>query len=172
MYILIVDTETTGLTRQDQIVEFAGLLVQKVGSRLCEVEQYQGLREPDCPMHPMAMAAHGLSEYELSGQQLDLMKMQNMFSRCDMVVAHNASFDRRFIEPVLPVSSECTWVCSCRGINWKAHGMKNGRLQELIRHHGIDPGRAHRAMSDVVALKKLLEYSQEYLEELTANHCS
>ena len=60
MYILIVDTETTGLTRQDQIVEFAGLLVQKVGSRLCEVEQYQGLREPDCPMHPMAMAAHGL----------------------------------------------------------------------------------------------------------------
>ena len=169
MHLLIVDTETTGLTRQDEIVEFAGLLVRMDGGRLYEVERYQGLREPNCPMNPWAMAAHGLTEYELSGQQLDLAKMRSLFNRCDVVVAHNASFDQRFIEPVLPASRDCTWICSCRRINWKAHGMPNGKLQDLIRHHGINPGRAHRAMSDVVALKELLEHKRQYLDELVSN---
>ena len=168
MKILIVDTETTGLTAEDEIVEFAGLLLWKDGWRLREVAKYHGLREPECSMHPAAMAAHGLSEYELSDQRLDLAKMRSLFERCDVVVAHNAHFDRRFIEPILPVSRKRTWLCSCHGINWKAHGMKNKRLQTLVEHHGIDPGRAHRAMADVVALKRLLEKKRRYLEELVS----
>ena len=45
--------------------------------------------------------------------------------------------------------------------------MPNARLQDLIAHHGINSGQAHRAMSDVIALAKLLAKGG-YLDELTA----
>jgi len=167
MKILIVDTETTGLTRHDEIVEFAGLLLHRDGTRLRELGRYEGLREPACNINPHAQAAHGLSMSKLRGQRLDMSLVGDLFNRCDVVVAHNASFDRRFLQSLVPESETCHWLCSCRGIAWKSHGMPNGKLQDLIAHHGIDPGQAHRAMSDVVALAKLLA-KHRYLDELTA----
>lgn len=167
MHLLIIDTETTGLTREDEIVEFAGLLLHRSGSRLRHVRSYEGLREPGCPINPRAQAAHGLSMTKLRGQRLDMSTVSNLFTQADVVIAHNAAFDRRFVQALVPESRTCHWLCSCRGIAWKSHGMPNGRLQDLLAHHDIDPGRAHRAMSDVVALAKLLA-KRRYLDELTA----
>ena len=168
MYVLIVDTETTGLTRNDEVVEFAGLLLQRQDSRLQKIASYEGLREPTCNINPHAQAAHGLSMSKLRGRRLDMSLVGDLFNRCDVVVAHNASFDRRFLDSLVPESRSCHWLCSCRGIAWKkSHGMPNGKLQDLIAHHGIDPGQAHRAMSDVIALANLLA-KHRYLDELTA----
>ncbi len=167
MKILIVDTETTGLTHGDEIVEFAGLLLERQGDRLRQIGRYDGLREPGCRINPHAEAAHGLSMSKLRGQRLDMSAVSDLFTLCDVAVAHNAPFDRRFLDTLIPESRSCHWLCSCRGIAWKSHGMPNGRLQDLLAHHGIDPGRAHRAMSDVVALAKLLA-RRRYLDELTA----
>jgi len=44
MKILIVDTETTGLTHGDEIVEIVCLLLEKRKGRLSEVGRYEGLR--------------------------------------------------------------------------------------------------------------------------------
>ena len=167
MKILVVDTETTGLTHEDEIVEIACLLLEKRKGRLTEMGRYEGLREPGCRISPHAEAAHGLSMARLRGHRLDMSAINLLFERCDVVVAHNASFDRRFVHALVPESRSCHWLCSCRGIAWKSHGMPNGRLQDLIAHHGIDPGQAHRAMSDVVALARLLA-KRRYLDELTA----
>ena len=167
MNILIVDTETTGLTHDDEIVEIACLLLEKQGRRLKELGRYEGLREPGCRVNPHAEAAHGLSMTRLRGHRVDLPTINRLFERSDVVVAHNASFDRRFVHALVPESRSCQWLCSCRGIAWKSHGMPNGRLQDLIAHHDIDPGQAHRAMSDVVALARLLA-KRRYLDELTA----
>ena len=168
MNLLIIDTETTGLTHDDEIVEFAGLLLLRSASRLRQIASYEGLREPGCPINSRAQAAHGLSKAKLRGQRLDMKVIASLFHRADVVVAHNAAFDRRFVQSLIPESKMCHWLCSCRGIAWKSHGMPNGKLQDLIAHHGIDPGRAHRAMSDVIALAKLLA-KRRYLDELTAD---
>lgn len=167
MKVLVVDTETTGLTHGDEIVEIACLLLERTGDRLREADRYEGLREPGCPMNPHAEAAHGLSRARLRGERLDMSIIARLFTEADVVIAHNAAFDRRFVQALVPESRTCRWLCSCRGIAWKSHGMPNGKLQDLLAHHGIDPGRAHRAMSDVVALAKLLA-RRRYLDELTA----
>ena len=119
MYVLIVDTETTGLTRNDEVVEFAGLLLQRHDSRLQKIASYEGLREPTCNINPHAQAAHGLSMSKLRGRRLDMPTVRHLFERCDVVVAHNDSFDRRFLDALIPESRSCHWLCSCRGIAWK-----------------------------------------------------
>ena len=48
MKTLIVDTETTGLTREDEMVEFAGLLLERQGNRLWQIARYDGLLKPGC----------------------------------------------------------------------------------------------------------------------------
>jgi DNA polymerase III subunit epsilon len=168
MNLLIIDTETTGLAQDDEIVEFAGLLLHRSGSRLRQVAAYEGLREPGCTINPRAEAAHGLSMAKLRGRRLDMPRITDLFTRADFVIAHNAGFDRRFVQSLVPESRTCRWLCSCRGIAWKSHGLPNGKLQDLLAHHGIDPGRAHRAMSDVVALAKLLA-KRRYLDELMSD---
>ena len=58
-----LDTETTGLTSNDEVIEFAIVLFRYDVSRrkLRVIDRYRGLREPSCAIAPGAEAVHGIS---------------------------------------------------------------------------------------------------------------
>ena len=61
---LVLDVETTGLSREDELIEFGGVLFsfsRLSGRVLSELDRYQGMREPGRPIHPGAARAHGLT---------------------------------------------------------------------------------------------------------------
>ena len=155
----IVDVETTGISRKDEIVEIAVLLFtfdRESGCFLSKDDYYQGYQEPTFEIEPEAAAVHGLTKEKLKGQSIDHEKVRSLLQKAEFLVAHNAVFDRRFLFYAYPEFSDKEWHCSMRSINWIAAGCENKQLQTILAQHKIIPTRAHSAYDDVACLYELL----------------
>ncbi len=170
--------ETTGLNpRWDEIIELAVVLFawdRKSFQVKGILDSYCGLREPSCPVSPGAYRVHGITSSLLRGQSLDGGRVEEILEKAEFIVAHNARFDRAFVQKEFPRARHKTWLCSLQGINWGDRGFSSRGLQSLLQGHGISIERAHRAGDDVLGGLNLLNKKQEgketYLAELLKNH--
>lgn len=108
--VLVIDTETTGLDAgTDGVVEIAGVRIEDgeiVYSR-------QSVVDPGRPIPAQASAIHHLTDRDVVGaRKLDEAISYIGVRQDDVIVAHNADFDRKFL-PVLSTQSwVCTWKCA------------------------------------------------------------
>ena len=167
---VIVDVETTGMSPRsgDEVVEIGIILfrynaINHDGVEI--VETYQALREPTDPIPQGVIRVHGITDEMVRGKTLDYNKMESIFARAEFVVAHNASFDKSFLECLLPMSMDRPWKCSCYGIKWVKHGLENRRLGTLRDFFGIAHDEAHRALADCEVVLEALKRPR-YLQEL------
>lgn len=155
-----VDVETTGLSPySDEIIELALCLFRfrwDTGEIVGIVDEYVGLREPSKPIPKQATAVHGICDSHVRGQCLDMERVEELIGQCHFLVAHNASFDRNFVNRLFNLSKTKTWLCSMRGIRWRERGYSSMALQSLLKAHGITVSRSHRAEDDVKATIRLL----------------
>lgn len=163
-----IDVETTGLnSRTDEIIEFAIAVVRYNPDTLevCEVvERYCEFRQPNIAIPPEVTAINNITESMVFGRSLDMAKVADMIASADFLSAHNADFDRGFTENMMGQLGK-TWLCTRSNINWRAHGFRSQKLQNLLAAHDIDPGNAHRALDDVLAAVELLK-QRTYFKEL------
>ena len=73
----------------------------------------------------------------------------------NLIIAHNAAFDRRFLERRFPVFIEKAWACSKGQVPWAEEGLGSVKLDYLLSRLGFffDD---HRAMADCRAVLHLL----------------
>lgn len=93
---VVFDTETTGLTDRDRIVQIAGLRLAR--GRLTG-ERFETLVDPGRPVPPGSTAVHGITDAMLRGAP-DLTAALTAFQHfCEgsVLVAHNAPFDMGFL---------------------------------------------------------------------------
>ena len=157
--VLVLDTETTGLDwRAESIIELAMLAVDvdlQTGKPVGEVEVYEDFEDPGRPIPPEIVKLTGITSQDVKGQKLNEAKIKDMVERADLIVAHNAGFDRPFVENRLEVFEHKAWACSFQGINWKAQGMGSAKLEFLCSELGWFYD-AHRAQVDCHALLRVL----------------
>jgi DNA polymerase-3 subunit epsilon len=157
--VLVLDTETTGLSHQtDKIIELAMLLVQvdaSTGVPFGPVEMFEGFEDPGMPIPAVAKEVTGISDDMVQGHRLDDAQVAAMVARADLVVAHNAGFDRPFVEARFPVFADKAWACSFADIDWRAAGAGSSKLSALAQGHGWFYD-AHRAQVDCHALLQVL----------------
>jgi len=157
--VLVLDTETTGLQhRSDKIIELAMLLVQvdtATGLPFGLVEVFEGFEDPGMPIPEVAQQVTGISDDMVKGQRLDDAQVAALVARADLVVAHNAGFDRPFVEARFPVFADKAWACSFADIDWKAAGAGSSKLGSLAQDQGWFYD-AHRAQVDCHALLQVL----------------
>jgi len=163
-----IDVETTGLNaRYDEIIELALVLFSYDQHGIKEiVDNYCGLREPNCSISEGAYLVHGLTKEALAGERLDIARVKEMIEGVDFLVAHNASFDRGFVTKIIPSAKRKPWYCSMSGVSWGG-----GRsLQRLLERHRIAPDKKHRALADVEGVLELLSlkngHGQTYFAEM------
>ena len=108
---------------------------------------------------------HSITDEMVLGKSLDYNRMRSIFDRANFVVAHNAGFDKSFLEVLLPMSVDLPWKCSCFGIPWKRHGLENRQLRTLRDFFGIAHDEAHRALADCEVVLEALKHPR-YLKEL------
>ncbi|MCB0417657.1 MAG: DNA polymerase III subunit epsilon [Bdellovibrionaceae bacterium] len=172
-----LDVETTGLRPgEDQIIEI-GLqefrFHRNTGEMVSLDGAYAALQDPGMEISPGIERLTGITNDAVRDQQIDWGKVQEYFERAEMVVAHNAGFDRAFLDRALPLSREKLWACSCSQVDWHSKGFNTRKLEVLNIYHGFFTD-SHRALHDVEALLYLLslpapDSDVPYLKELLEN---
>jgi DNA polymerase III subunit epsilon len=157
--ILVLDTETTGLDQsKEKIIELALLRVDvdtATGLPVGEVQVYDGLEDPGKPIPPEVLKITGITDADVQGQALDEVRIVELLQGVDVVVAHNAGFDRPFVESRIPAFANLDWACSFADIDWKAQGRSSAKLENLAHENGWFYD-AHRAEMDCHALLAVL----------------
>jgi len=150
---MFLDVETTGLDpKVSEIIELAitpfdydtdGRIVS-VGAALHQ------FNEPPDPIPSEITAITGLTDELVAGHALDVGAIETFVGRADIILAHNAAFDRPFAERLSPIFAAKAWGCTMCDVPWKDEAIEGRRLSDLLGgfHYFFD---AHRAVDDCEA---------------------
>lgn len=157
--VMVLDTETTGLdSKAEKIIELAMLSVlvdTATGLPVGPVTVFESFEDPGKPIPPAITEITGIDDAMVQGQRIDDGQVAAWVAQADLIVAHNAGFDRPFVEARWPVFAGKAWACSFMGIDWKKEGSGSAKLEFLASERGWFYD-AHRAQVDCHALLQVL----------------
>ncbi len=150
--VVVLDFETTGLSPHygDRAIEIGAVLLEHGEV----VDRFQKLMNPGFRISRFIERYTGISNGMLKGQPCceEVMADFSEFIAGRNIVAHNASFDRRFLDFELKRAKrayEGACCCSLLVSRRIYQDSPNHRLQTLVAHAGIpETGTFHRALAD------------------------
>ncbi len=170
--MIVFDLETTGLPKaegssldeQPRIIEFGGL---KLDSSLKEISRLEFFCNPGHELNSHVIKMTGISDYMLEDSKPFIAYYKEL---CDWflgereMAAHNLTFDRKILRFELERIDKLTkfpWpqehICTLE-IGQKVWG-KMRKLGDIYKElFGVEIEGAHRAMSDVEATVKIIEW--------------
>ena len=165
---IYLDLETTGLNPDlDEIIEI-GMVPFTYGSKgqIHSVETpYSKLREPSKPISEEVTKITNITNEMVRGKTINPNEVFNFVKQAGLIIAHNASFDRTFMEKFAPQFTMKPWACSMSQIPWKEEGFDGTRLSHIATGLGFFYD-AHRAVEDchagIEVLSRPLPISKEF----------
>jgi DNA polymerase-3 subunit epsilon len=156
--LLILDTETTGLNPlEDQCIE--------VGAVLFDVPRRSVLSQVSfllpCERNP-AQGVNGIDPV-LTQQpqpwQNALSCLLALAEAADLLVAHNAAFDRQWFGVGMLPDLGKPWLCSMEDIRWPADRQLRSTpsVRDLALAYGVPVWAAHRALTDCIYVAHVFE---------------
>jgi len=156
---LAVDVETTGLDHErDRIIQLSAVpfeyapatgRIYGVGKPLTYLE------DPGRPVPDFITHLTGITSEAVRGQRIDDQAVTAAAAAAELIIAHNAAFDRGFLERRLPVFQSKAWACTFSEVPWPI-GTGSAKLEFLMyKLCGLFFG-AHSAESDCQAMIHLL----------------
>jgi DNA polymerase III epsilon subunit-like protein len=98
-YLLVFDTETTGLSVTDEIIQLGYVVFNRQGKALSTYEEVWCTTKQS---HPAALKVHGLSsalvQASTKSAETELPVFMALVKQVNRVVAHNAVFDVRMLK--------------------------------------------------------------------------
>lgn len=170
--LILLDTETTGLdTNADEIIELAFVVVtyDPLTNVMVSIDNvYDGFNQPTKPISEKIQAITGITNEMVEGKHIDYNSFKAYLPTGKyLIVAHNAGFDRKFVERIYPEIAGKPWADSLTEIDWLSHGCTKSSLEMLMYYQGLFYN-AHRAVNDCLALGAVIHFNNA-LEELLAN---
>jgi DNA polymerase-3 subunit epsilon len=173
----VVDVETSGLdSGEDRVIEVGVRTFRfhrTMGHLVALDGVYSELQDPGFPLSAEISEITGITDQDVKGRSIDWNQVKSLLAPSELIIAHNAGFDRPFIEKELGEPTVTVWGCSFRQMDWAKKGYGVQKLDLLCAFHGFFTD-AHRALNDVDALLHLLsqtdaESGKSYLAELFFN---
>jgi DNA polymerase-3 subunit epsilon len=157
---IALDVETTGLDpRNDAIIQLSVVAFEYSADtgRVFEVsDPLTFFEDPQRPIPADVAKMTGITDADVAGKRIDDQAVEALVRSCSLVLAHNAAFDRPFLERRLPVFKDVAWGCSLADVPWRSLGYASSSQESLLmRHCGVFYD-AHRADSDALAMIHLL----------------
>ena len=157
---VVVDTETTGINAdKDAIIELGMVLFEydeETGQAYRVLASFDQLEDPGFPIPPESTAVHGITDEMVAGRRIDDDEVAKFLDGVTLVVAHNARFDRVFLEKRLPIFESMPWGCTLSQIDWSGEGIGSAKLDYIAYQYGFFY-EAHRAEEDCFALLEILQ---------------
>lgn len=157
-YAMIIDTETTGLDlRKDEVIELGFILIAYQDAKPRDIVDFGNeMREPTKQIPGAVQDLTGITPEMVKGKQIKKEKVLAALDLANIVIAHNAAFDRPVCERLMPEFSEKPWACSLTEIPWAKYGFESAKLKYLLMDSGYF-FEGHRAIDDCAALNELLD---------------
>ena len=155
---ILLDVETTGLDqRKDEVIELGMVKFDYLpDGRVAGLRDvFSSFNEPSEPIPLEVTALTGITNKMVAGQRIDEAAVSSFADEAVIVIAHNASFDRKFAERYWPIFQRKAWGCSATEVEWRKHGFEGSRLGYLLNGAGFFH-QAHRAVDDCHALLEIL----------------
>ncbi len=155
---IYLDTETTGLDpSKDKVIELALVPFEyDADGRIYRLlPAYNALQDPGIPIPALNTRITGITDAMVAGQAIDLDQVARMLAGTSIVIAHNARFDRPFVESLHPAFTTIPWACSIADVNWNEEGFEGVKLEYLGYKYGFYY-EGHRATVDCQAGIELL----------------
>ena len=155
---LLVDVETTGLDhRRDEVIEIGMIaFVHDADGRVGPViGTLSLLHEPSVEITPEITKLTGITAEMVAGHLLDIDAVRRLLEAADLVIAHNARFDRAFCERLHEDFVHKAWACSVAEVRWGDIGFEGAKLGYLVTQSGWFH-RGHRAVDDCHATLEIL----------------
>jgi DNA polymerase-3 subunit epsilon len=174
---LYLDTEATGLNPDtDKIIELALVPFEyDAEGRIYRIlPAYNALQDPGVPISAFITGITGITDEMVAGQVIDLDEVGRFLANASLVIAHNARFDRPFVESLHPGFEVVAWACSIADVNWNEEGFEGVKLEYLGYKYGFFY-EGHRATIDCQAgielLSQKLPGGERVMKRLLDNAC-
>ena len=118
---------------------------------------FSSFNEPTEPIPLEVTALTGITNEMVAGQRIDETAVSSFANDAVIVIAHNASFDRKFAERYWPMFHRKAWGCSATEVEWRKHDFEGSHLGCLLNGTGFFH-QAHRAVDDCHALLEILAF--------------
>ena len=150
--VIVLDFETTGLSPQhgDRAIEIGAVLIENN----MVIDRFQSLMNPGFRISSFIESYTGISNnmVEAAPSCEEVMEQFAEFIGDYSLVAHNASFDRNFLDAefrFIGKSRNHTMACSMLAARRVYPNAPNHKLGTLVRYCGIyTDGTFHRALAD------------------------
>ena len=156
---VVVDVETTGLDNQkDHIIQFSAVPFEYApeSGRIYGVgEPLTYFEDPGAPIPERITQLTGITSEAVRGQHIDAAEVSALLHPAELVIAHNAAFDRGFLERRLPVFHDLAWADTLTEVPWPI-GTGSAKLEFLMYKQCNLFFGAHTAESDCQAVIHLL----------------
>jgi len=156
---IVLDTETTGLdTQRDKIIELGFIAFEydaNSGNIYRILHTYNGFEDPKQALSDVVKKITGITDAMLQGKKLDEKEIEHWLEKADVIIAHNAAYDRQILEQRLTAGSDANWACTINDIDWLGEGIGSRKLDYVAYQMGFFFD-AHRAVNDALATLHLL----------------
>ena len=164
--LLIIDTETSGLDPlQDKCLE-VGCILFDVPSRSVLAQQSFLLPVESNAAEAINRIPAAVTRRPQPWQQA-LVWFEHLLSAADLLVAHNAAFDRQWFGLGAVPATTTPWICTMEDIRWPAERQLRSRpsVRDLALAYGVPVWAAHRALSDCIYIAEVFARCDD-LEQL------
>jgi DNA polymerase-3 subunit epsilon len=145
---VILDTETTGGAKTDQIIQLS--IVDMTGRTL-----FDSLLRPTCAINPFAAKVHNLTERHLRNAPpfADVYEVVKSVLNERTVIAYNAPFDKRqLIQTATAFKLDADWI---ERLDWQCAMRAHAEYLGVKQGPGLEGG-DHSALGDCLATLKLI----------------
>jgi DNA polymerase III subunit epsilon len=155
---VVLDTETTGFDFATEKIIELGMIFFEFSSdgRIFKIiKEFDQFEDPGKPIPKEITELTGITDQDVKGKRIDDQEVNSLVQSAVLVIAHNAAFDRPFVERRFPIFETKYWACSQTQIPWKNEGVLGTKLIYLAYSYSFFYP-AHRAIDDCWALLKIL----------------
>ena len=173
---VFLDVETTGLSyATDKILELGMVKFEytKDGRIFQLLDEFSGYQDPGLPIPEAITKLTSITDDMVKGHRVNVDEVDFYLNNVDIIIAHNAQFDRTFFEMTFPTITTKAWGCLMYDIDWKNEDISSHKLEYIAYKYNFF-FEGHRAIIDCLAgihilAQNLLISKELVLKQLLTN---
>ena len=150
---VFLDVEATGLSyATDKMIELGMVKFEYTedGRIFRLLDEFSGYQDPGLPIPEAITKLTCITDDMVKGHRINVNEIDSYLNNVDIIIAHNAQFDRTFFEMTFPAIPPKAWGCSMYDIDWKNEGISSHKLEYIAYKYNFF-FEGHRAIIDCLA---------------------